>query len=93
MMDKSNCISRGLHPAGAPHRRPGDYPYTPYIFVTERKESLSTSTVHKLVTRVGKKADLDFPVHPRMLRRGVATSWQTISRIPARSSITWDTRI
>ena len=45
-----------------------DYPDTPYIFVTERKGSLTTSTVRKLVTRAGEKAGLSFPVHPHMLR-------------------------
>ena len=45
-----------------------DYPDTPYIFVTERKGPLTTSTVRKLVTRAGEKAGLSFPVHPHMLR-------------------------
>ncbi len=45
-----------------------DYPETPYIFVTERKGPLTTSTVRKLITRAGKKAGINFPVHPHMLR-------------------------
>ncbi len=45
-----------------------DYPDTPYIFVTERKGPLTTSTVRKLLTRAGEKAELLFPVHPHMLR-------------------------
>ncbi len=45
-----------------------DYPDTPYIFVTERKGPLTTSTVRKLLTRAGEKAELSFPVHPHMLR-------------------------
>ena len=45
-----------------------DYPDTPYVFVTERKGPLTTSTVRKLITRAGKKAGFDFPVHPHMLR-------------------------
>jgi integrase len=45
-----------------------DYPDTPYVFVTERKGPLTTSTVRKLVTRAGEIAKLGFPVHPHMLR-------------------------
>ena len=41
-----------------------DYPDTPYIFVTERKGPLTTSTVRKLVTRAGEKTKIPFPVHP-----------------------------
>lgn len=39
-----------------------------YVFSTERKGPLTTSTVRKLITRAGQKAELDFPVHPHMLR-------------------------
>jgi len=45
-----------------------DYPYSPYVFTTERKGPLTTSTVRKLITRAGQKAKLTFPVHPHMLR-------------------------
>ncbi len=45
-----------------------DYPDTPYIFVTERKGPLTTSTVRKLVARAGVKAKIPFPIHPHMLR-------------------------
>ena len=45
-----------------------DYPDTPYIYVTERKGPLTTSTVRKLVARAGEKAKIPFPVHPHMLR-------------------------
>jgi len=45
-----------------------DYPDTPYVFVTERKGPLTTSTVRKLVTRAGEKAKIPFSVHPHMLR-------------------------
>ena len=47
-----------------------DYPDSPYIFVTERKSSLTTSTVRKLMARAGEVAELPFPVHPHMLRHG-----------------------
>jgi len=45
-----------------------EYPDTPYVFVTERKGPLTTSTVRKLITRAGQNAGISFPVHPHMLR-------------------------
>ena len=45
-----------------------EYPDTPYVFVTERKGPLTTSTVRKLVARAGQKAKITFPIHPHMLR-------------------------
>ncbi len=44
------------------------YPDTPYVFVTERKGPLTTSTVRKIIARAGQLACLGFPVHPHMLR-------------------------
>ncbi len=44
------------------------YPDTPYIFVTERKGPLTTSTVRKIIARAGDYAETGFPVHPHMLR-------------------------
>lgn len=40
----------------------------PYVFTTERRGPLTTSTVRKLIARAGRKARLPFPVHPHMLR-------------------------
>ena len=45
-----------------------DYPESSYVFVTERKGPLTDSAVRKMVARAGKNADLDFPIHPHMLR-------------------------
>ena len=45
-----------------------EYPDSPYVFVTERKGPLTTSTVRKLLARAGQKARIPFPVHPHMLR-------------------------
>ena len=45
-----------------------DYPDTPYLFVTERKGPLTTSTVRKLLARAGEHAKIGFPIHPQMLR-------------------------
>ena len=45
-----------------------EYTDTPYVFVTERKGPLTTSLVRKTISRAGLKADINFPVHPHMLR-------------------------
>jgi integrase len=45
-----------------------EYPGGPFIFVTERGGPLTRSTVNKLVTRAGREAEMEFPVHPHMLR-------------------------
>jgi type 1 fimbriae regulatory protein FimE len=62
-----------VHPIRGPEIRAlrrikRDYPDTPYVFVTERKGPLTTSTVRKMVTRAGTNAKVGFPVHPHMLR-------------------------
>jgi site-specific recombinase XerD len=44
------------------------YPETPYVFVSERKGSLTEATFRKIMARVGDAARLGFPVHPHMLR-------------------------
>lgn len=45
-----------------------DYPDGPFIFVTERGGPLTRSTVNKLIERAGRNAEIEFPVHPHMLR-------------------------
>lgn len=45
-----------------------EYAKSPFIFITERRGPLTRSTVNKLVRRAGRKADIEFPVHPHMLR-------------------------
>ncbi|GAG97932.1 unnamed protein product, partial [marine sediment metagenome] len=45
-----------------------EYANSPFIFVTERSGPLTRSTVNKLLTRSGIKAEIEFPVHPHMLR-------------------------
>ena len=40
----------------------------PFMFITERGGPLTRSTVNKLITRAGNVAEIDFPVHPHMLR-------------------------
>ena len=65
--------SPSTHPLRGPEiralrRLQRDYPETPYVFVTERKGPLTTSSVRKMITRAGEKAKFGFPVHPHMLR-------------------------
>jgi len=45
-----------------------DNPVNPFIFVTERGGPLTRSTVNKFISRAGKVAKIEFPVHPHMLR-------------------------
>ncbi len=45
-----------------------EYPHGPFIFVTERGGPLMRSTVNKLIERAGRNAEMEFPVHPHMLR-------------------------
>jgi len=72
-----NRLKNGVastHPIRGPELRAlrklqRDYPDTPYLFVTERKGPLTTSTVRKIVTRAGIIVfGKGFPVHPHMLR-------------------------
>lgn len=65
--------SPSTHPLRGPEIRAlrrllRDYQCSPYVFSTERKGPLTTSTVRKLIGRAGKNAGLSFPVHPHMLR-------------------------
>jgi integrase len=57
-----------------------------YVFVSERKASLTSHTVRKIVARAGRQAGIEFPIHPHMLRH--ATGLQTTDRTPGRSSNT-----
>ena len=61
-----------VHPIRGPELRAlrklqREYP-GPYLFVTERKGPLTTSTVRKIIARAGEKAKIGLPVHPHMLR-------------------------
>ena len=40
----------------------------PFVFVSERGEPLTRSTMNKLIERAGRNAEMEFPVHPHMLR-------------------------
>jgi integrase len=41
-----------------------------YVFLSERKGSLTDSSVRKMIARAGELAGLGFPVHPHQLRHG-----------------------
>ncbi|MBP9093238.1 tyrosine-type recombinase/integrase [bacterium] len=49
-----------------------------FVFCSERKGPLTTSSVHKLVARTGKLAGMEFPIHPHMLRH--AKGYQLASK-------------
>lgn len=59
--------SRELRLLRALHRNQGKEP-SPWLFVSERKSPLTPDTIRKLVTRAGKVAGLESPIHPHMLR-------------------------
>ena len=50
------------------HRVRRDYGKSMHVFMTERADSMTTASVHKIVARAGRLAGLPFPVHPHMLR-------------------------
>ncbi len=65
--------SPSTHPLRGPElralRKVGrEYPDSCYVFSSERKGPLTTSTLRKIVARAGRLAELPFPVHPHMLR-------------------------
>ncbi len=65
--------SPSTHPLRGPElralRKVGrDYLDSSYVFSSERKGPLTTSTLRKIVARAGRFAELPFPVHPHMLR-------------------------
>lgn len=41
---------------------------SPFVFVSERGSPFSPRGIRKIVAEAGQKAELDFPVHPHMLR-------------------------
>jgi len=45
-----------------------DYVKSPYVFTTERKGPLTSSTIRKMIARAGINAGIGFPIHPHMLR-------------------------
>ena len=69
---KKNGIP-STHPVRGPEirslrRLKREYPDTPYVFISERKNPLSPRTVHHIVKTAGDLAEFPFMIHPHMLR-------------------------
>ncbi len=47
-----------------------EYPNSQFVFASERDTRLSERTIHHIVARAGRLAELDFTLHPHMLRHG-----------------------
>lgn len=47
-----------------------EHPVSPYVFVSERGGPMSAAGFRKMLTRIGELSDLEFSVHPHMLRHG-----------------------
>jgi len=45
-----------------------DWPGSPFVFVTERGDQMTTSNIRKILARLGKVAKFSFAVHPHQLR-------------------------
>ncbi len=46
------------------------HPDHPFVFVSELGAPLSERSIHRIIARAGELAELDFPIHPHMLRHG-----------------------
>jgi len=55
-----------------------DYPDTQFVFVTERNGPMTPDAARKVIVRAGKLAELEFPIHPHMLRH--ATGYYLASK-------------
>jgi type 1 fimbriae regulatory protein FimB/type 1 fimbriae regulatory protein FimE len=71
-----------------------EHPHSEFVFLSERKAPLSIDGAQKLIERLGKAAELPFPIHAHMLRhsagyalagRGVDT--RTIQALMGHASI------
>lgn len=71
-----NRLKNGIdsaHPLFGPELRAlrkvkREYPETQYVFISERKSPLTTSTFGKMLTRAGENAGIELSIHPHMLR-------------------------
>jgi prephenate dehydrogenase len=70
-----NRLKNGIdsaHPLFGPELRAlrkvkREYPETQYVFISERKSPLTTSTFGKMLTRAGENAGIELSIHPHML--------------------------
>ena len=60
-----------------------EYPETQYVFVSERKSPLTTSTFSKILTRAGENAGIELSIHPHMLRHSTGFKLANASTIAA----------
>jgi integrase len=47
-----------------------DWPNSRYLFVSERGDPVTTAWFRKMLARLGRKAEMPFPINPHMLRHG-----------------------
>lgn len=66
----------GVHPLGADEIKALKLLYrnkkSNYVFISSQGKPLSNFTVNKAVSRIGIKTNLDFPIHPHMIRHSAA---------------------
>jgi site-specific recombinase XerD len=43
---------------------------SPYVFTSERGGPIAAKSFHTLISRLGERAGMAFPIHPHMLRHG-----------------------
>lgn len=72
-----NRVKRGIpstHPVSAQESRAlhtlkrQNKDHSPFVFVSERGSPFSERGIRKIICEAGEKAELEFPVHPHMLR-------------------------
>jgi integrase len=47
-----------------------EQPPSPYVFTSERGGPIAPKSLHTLISRLGERAGMAFPIHPHMLRHG-----------------------
>jgi integrase len=47
-----------------------EQPPSPYVFCSERGGPIAPKSFHTLISRLGERAGMAFPIHPHMLRHG-----------------------
>ena len=47
-----------------------EQPPSPYVFTSERGGPIAAKSFHTLISRLGERAGMAFPIHPHMLRHG-----------------------
>jgi type 1 fimbriae regulatory protein FimB/type 1 fimbriae regulatory protein FimE len=47
-----------------------EQPASPYVFCSERGGPIAAKSFHTLISRLGERASMPFPIHPHMLRHG-----------------------